>query len=319
VPRTKAASAAECERSPRSPRPKWSRAGAARRAATKRFKHHHPYPSKPSPSRAQARPDGRTPQRASHRACAMAASQLCSPSPLAWFPIALARWLHPNCAPLHPSRGFPSRLRDGCIPPRLHLYSLVAGCNAPGSVPRTKAASAAECERSPRSPRPKWSRTGAARRAATKRFKHHHPYPSKTSPSRAQARPDGRTPQRASHRACAMAASQLCSPSPLAWFPIALARWLHPNCAPLHPSRGFPSRLRDGCIPTVLTFTPRVVSHRACAMAASQLCSPSPLAWLPIALARWLHPAASALVFSGGRLQCAWFCAANEGGVSRRM
>jgi hypothetical protein len=95
------------------------------RFSRERFKHHRPHPLAPPHLVPSARPRRRPPQRASHRACAMAASRRISDS-----------------TPQSHRKVSPIRGRQPSPPP------------AAGSVPRTKAASAAESERSPRGPRP---------------------------------------------------------------------------------------------------------------------------------------------------------------------
>ncbi len=191
---------------------KQSREGAARRAATERLKHNLPNLSTPhiaraardrsfqhppprvSPlpyPRASPRPwpriSRRLPQRVSHRACAMAASHPC---------------------PLRPPTGFPSALAEGCIPP---VPPPNPQTLAPHPPPKPQTAI---LRNEPKPAAPKQSRAGAARRAATKRFKRNLPN-LPTPPIAPQARPVRRLPQRVSHRACAMAASQLCPVQPL--------------------------------------------------------------------------------------------------------
>jgi hypothetical protein len=156
----------------------------------------------------------------------------------------LARWLHPNRAPLALPNRFPAALGRRLHPtasaiPRCHH---IAVCPLSTGVNDRRPLQRAPCHQRKRRQPPKVSgppaapcsnqcRAGAARRAATKRFKHQRPCPSKPSHRARSARPRRHPPQRVSHRACAMAASQPCPATLPSGLPIALARWLHPDAS----------------------------------------------------------------------------------------
>ncbi|GIU78490.1 MAG: hypothetical protein KatS3mg005_1728 [Bryobacteraceae bacterium] len=184
------------------------------------------YPCAP-PQRASPRACARAAsQRASPRARARAASQPCPAAPPNGFPIALARWLHPNRVPPPLPTDFPSALAEGCIP-TVPIPSPEATLPQHPTNPKT-----AILRNEPKPAPPKQSRAGAARRAATKRFKHNLPNLPTPSPRAAGA----------------------ASPPPL--------------------PTDFPSRSREGCIPTVSRRPSQRISPRARARAASQRASP---------------------------------------------
>jgi hypothetical protein len=199
-------------------------------------------------------------------------------------------------APPPSPAGFPSRLRDGCIPPRLQFYLAFPGRNGPDSLPRTKAAPAAESERSPRGPQPNGDLRGSG-------------YPTsptlRHSPSRAQRAAAPPPPQRISHRACAMAAShRVCNSiwrSQVA-MGLILCRVRKPRQPP-KVSGPLAARNQTAIFEGAVTQPPQPsgTPHPA-RSARPRRRRPN---GFPIALARWLHPTASAILSGVPRSQWA--------------
>jgi hypothetical protein len=204
--------------------------------------------------------------------------------------------------PAHYPADFPSALAEGCIPTVLPAR-YPADFPSPSSSPRARAMATAAAQRLPPTVRegPTVSSLSASphcprafpeagfppafmpgpphpRQRGSPGFPLASKFPSRSPPTGFPSRSrEGYRSRTAAVTDSSRGLHPNCVSRALSrGFPLGLGRGLHPNCVARALSRGFPlafmfpSRSRDGCIPTVPhSRPPQRVSHRARAMAAS--------------------------------------------------